>query len=375
MTDFPGKVGKHAEDMLRFAEEAVSGENVFLTRLPSVGRLPSNSFDGHALKQLFVLCGVLMLLSALVFACASSTQTDMDGAEGDAESPALSPVTLGQGEKLHVVATTSIVADVVANVGGRSGADIALTGLLPRGTDPHSYEPTPRDLRTVADAHVVFANGAGLEEFLDEMLQNAGGDAAVVRVSRGVRLLSIDGADEDQHEGSDPHVWFDPNNVVVWVQNIEHALSALDPANAEAYAANAQAYAQDLEALDAWIRQQVAQVPEVNRELVTDHRVLAYFADAYGFQQVGAVIPGYSTVAEPSARQLADLEEAIREYDVPAVFVGATVNPRVSARVAEDTGTRLVRFYAGSLSQEDGPADSYLDYMRYNVSQFASALE
>lgn len=311
------------------------------------------------------LITILALVGALVCACAT-----LAPAAVSSEVPALSPVALGAEEKLRAVATTSIVADVVANIGGDY---VALTALLPRGADPHSYEPTPRDLRTIADADAVFANGAGLEEFLAEMLQNAGGAAPLVTVSRGIELLGP-AAGEGDHAGADPHVWFDPNNVIVWVRNIEQALRELDPAHAEAYAANAQAYVDELTALDTWIRDQVTQVPEVNRVLVTDHLVLAYFANEYGFRQIGAVIPGYSTVAEPSAQQVADLEEAIRQHDVPAVFVGETVNPRVAERVAEDTGTQLVRFYAGSLSAEGGPADTYLDYMRYNVRQFVSAL-
>lgn len=358
-------------------------------------------------KRLLLLCGVITLLGAMFFACAAPTQTPATApatvaheaeqehaVEHDAESPALAPVSRSEGEKVRVVATTSIVADVVSNVGGDN---IELIELLPRGTDPHSYQPTPRDLRTVADTQVVFANGAGLEEFLDEMLENAGGDAPVIPVSQGIEFLEFEGADEHagemqapegeaaeeeehageehHHEGIDPHVWFDPNNVIVWVHNIEHALSELDPANAEAYTVNAQAYIGKLKELDAWIREQVAQIPKENRELVTDHRMLAYFADEYGFEQIGTVIPGYSTLAEPSAQQLADLEEAIQDYNVPAVFVGTTVNPKISERVAEDTGTRLVRFYTGSLSEEGGPADTYLEYMRYNVTQFASALE
>ena len=331
-------------------------------------------------KRLLVLYGVIALLGAMFFACAAPTQTpatDIHEAEHDAESPELSPVSLGEGEKLRVVATTSIVADVVSNVGGHN---IELTELLPRGTDPHSYQPTPRDLRTVADAHVVFANGAGLEEFLDEMLENAGGDAAVIHVSHGIEFLESEGAhehagEEHSHEAIDPHVWFNPHNVIAWVHNIEHTLSELDPANAEDYEANAHAYEEALEELDAWIRKQVAQISEENRELVTDHRMFAYFADEYGFEQIGTVVPGYSTLAEPSAQQLANLQEAIQEYDVPAVFVGANVNPKVSEQVAKDTGTELVQFYTGSLSESGDPAGTYLDYMRYHVNVIVSALK
>lgn len=304
--------------------------------------------------------------------------------------PTLSPVTLRAGEKLRVVATTSIVADVVKNVGGEL---MDLTVLMPLGTDPHTFEPTPQDVVAIAEAHVVFVNGAGLEVFLEPLLESAGtGEARVVPVSYGVELRKPEGEPEDisfpsdlqsggeaelQHEHSefDPHTWFDPNNVMVWTQNIEQALSALDPDHAEVYAANADAYRAELQELDAWIQEQVAQVPEADRQLVTDHMAFTYFVHRYGFEQAGAVVPGYSTLAAPSAQDLAALEGAIRQLGVKAVFVGRTVNPGLAQRVARDTGIRLVFLYTGSLSEPGGPADTYLSLMRYNVSAIVNALK
>jgi manganese/iron transport system substrate-binding protein len=294
--------------------------------------------------------------------------------------PSLSPVALGEGEKLQVVATTSIVADVVRHVGGDR---IDLTTLLPFGTDPHTFEPTPQDVAAVTDADVVFINGAGLEVFLEPLLESAGEQVTVVPVSYGIALLQLEDARENQEEagnghnsreGADPHTWFDPHNVVVWTHNIAHALSALDPDHAAAYAANGSAYEEELQELDAWIREQLAQVPEKNRKLVTDHATFRYFAQQYGFQQLGAVFPGYSTLAEPSAQDLAELEDAIREFEVRAVFVGLTVNQDLAERVADDTGIQLVFLYTGSLSEPGGPADEYLSLMRYNVSAIAEAL-
>ncbi|MGB9594003.1 MAG: metal ABC transporter substrate-binding protein, partial [Anaerolineae bacterium] len=179
---------------------------------------------------------------------------------------------------------------------------------------------------------------------------------------------------EAEHEGGDPHTWFDPNNVRVWARNIRDTLSALDPANAAVYQANAQSYIARLEELDAWIRQQVAQVPPDNRKLVTDHTAFTYFAARYGFEQVGAIFPGYSTLASPSARELAALEDAIRAQGVKAVFTGKTVNPALAERVAQDTGVRLVFLYTGSLGGAGSPASTYLDMMRYNVSVIVDAL-
>ncbi len=321
----------------------------------------------------FSLLEALVILSLPMFAasgCQCGKSQELEHAHPADEMPSLSPVALGEGEKLRIVATTSIVADVVQNVGGDR---IDLTALLPLGADPHAFEPTPQDVAAVAGAHVVFVNGAGLEVFLDDLLESAGENVAVVPVSHGVELLALDGKDE-HGGGVDPHVWFDPNNVMVWTRNVEHALGELDPGNAETYEANAAAYEAELGALDAWIVQQVTQVPEANRRLVTDHASFGYFARRYGFEQIGAVFPGYSTLAEPSAQELAELEEAIREHGVKAVFVGLTVNPTLAERVAEDTNTRLVFLYTGSLSEPDGPASDYLAFVKYNVSAMVEAL-
>ncbi len=177
------------------------------------------------------------------------------------------------------------------------------------------------------------------------------------------------------HEGIDPHIWFNPMNVVAWADTIEQTLVYADPSNEVAYAANANQYRIELQQLDEWISEQVAQVPAENRKLVTDHTAFNYFAQRYGFEQVGAVIPAYSTMAEPSAQELAALEDAIEEHNVPAIFVGNTVNPDLAQRVANDTGIELVRLYTGSLSEADGDAPTYLDLMRYDTNAMVNALK
>jgi ABC-type Zn uptake system ZnuABC Zn-binding protein ZnuA len=296
------------------------------------------------------------------------------------EIPPLSPVSLGAGERLRVVATTSVVADVVHNVGGDR---IELKVLMPRGADPHSFEPTPQDVAAVVDAHVVFANGVGLEAFLDPLIESAGAEGKVAPVSVGVELLSLDeehehegGESEEEHERGeyDPHVWFDPKNVQVWVSNIAQVLQALDPDHADLYAENAAAYEAELLALHDWILEQVDQLPAARRQLVTDHTSLAYFAQRYGFDQIGAVFPGLSTLSEPSAQELAALQERIQEHRVKAIFVGTTVNPNLAQQVAHDTGVQIAFLYTGSLSAAGGPADTYLAMMRYNVTAIVEGL-
>lgn len=273
---------------------------------------------------------------------------------------------------LTVVATTTIVGDVVAQVGGEQ---LSLTVLLPVGADPHSFDPTPQDVAKVADADIIFANGAGLEVFLDNLIESAGGADKVVHLDEGIELLAQAEEGETGHAGGDPHLWTDPNNVIVWAHTIARKLNELDPANATRYAENADAYAAELISLDTWIRVQVAQIPAENREIVTDHTLLGYYAQEYGFRQIGAIVPGYSSMAEPSAQELAQIEDAIGDLGVKAIFVGNSVNPALAERVAEDTGTQIVFFYTGSLSEPGGEAGTYIEYTRYNTNAIVDALK
>lgn len=335
---------------------------------------------GAKSKKVILRRGFFHLFLLILAACAGSAPRPPE-AEG---WPTLSPVARGEGEPLRVVATTTLVGDVVARVGGDA---IALTVLLPIGADPHTYEPTPADLTAVSRAHVLFVNGLGLEEFLERTLRNASSDLPVVVVSAGIqpRMMEEHQHEHDQegehereqeheHAGeADPHVWLDVRNVMVWVENIRQGLSALDPDHADLYAANAAAYLAELEALDAWIQEQVASVPPQNRKLVTNHPSFGYFADRYGFEQVAAVYP-ISPGAEPSAREIAELEDVILRLGVPAVFAETTVNPRLAERVAQDTGARLVTLYTGSLSGPGSGAETYIAMMRYNVRAIVEAL-
>lgn len=293
-------------------------------------------------------------------------------------APAATPAA-GDG-KLQVVATTTIVGDVVQQIGGDA---IDLAVLLPVGADPHSFDPAPADVVTISKADVIFINGAGLEAFMAQLLQNATSTASVVEVSAGIELINQEAhadeeadADEEHHEhtGGDPHTWTDPNNVIIWVDNIAAELSRLAPAHADQFAANAERYRQELQTLDTWVRAQVELIPEANRKIVTDHAVFGYFAQRYGFEQVGAVIPSFNTMAEPSAQDIAALEDAIRTLGVKAVFVGRTVSPDLARRVADDTGARLVPVYTGSLGEADSDAATYPDFIRANVNAFVQAL-
>ncbi len=321
-------------------------------------------------RSAIVIVAVLAALLASLSACASAPTPDKPASAG--------------ADRLQVVATTTIVGDVVRQVAGDA---IDLTVLLPAGADPHGFQPTPQDVALIANADLVFINGLGLEEFLDRLIQNAGGDARVAVVSDGIEVLAgqehqpgedEDHADEDEehaHQGADPHVWMDPNNVRVWTRNIAAALSQMDPAHAALFQANAQRYDQTLQALDAWAQEQIAQIAPENRRMVVDHDAFGFFARRYGFETVGAVMPGFSSMSAPSAQELARLEDAIRGLGVRTVFVGNTVNPALAQRVAADTGAQVVALFTGSLSEPGGAADSYESFIRYNVNAIVGALQ
>ncbi len=268
---------------------------------------------------------------------------------------------------LQVAATTSIVGDVVRVVGGDR---ILLSVLFPPGVDPHTFEPTPREMASLSDARTVFINGGGLEILIDSFLKSS--DIPIVSVSDGIafRTLAPGGAEE----GVDPHVWFDPTNVVIWAGNIARTLAALDPQGADGYASRALVYEQALLELDSWIAARVATLRPNERSLVTDHDDFAYLARRYGFDEAGTVIPSLSTLAEPSAQGFAALEATVRERGVRAVFVGTTVDPTLAQELARDTGIRVEFLYTEALSAPGGTASTYLDLMRYDVDTIVRAL-
>jgi ABC-type Zn uptake system ZnuABC Zn-binding protein ZnuA len=336
-------------------------------------------------EQLQIVLTIVVSCCLALTACSTSTSSENlergnNGEDLLSDLNSLSPVELAEGEVLRVVATTNIVGDVVSNVGGTA---IELTTLIPLNADPHAYQPTPADFRAVSDAHIVFINGLGLEAFLEEMVRNVGGDTPVVSLSEGIDPLIFGEHEEDAHEDAeedsdhgdyDPHVWFDPTNVMIWTERVAQALAKLDPGNSVLYERNAENYKSQLQDLDEWIFEKVSQIPIEERRLVTDHRVFDYFAARYGFEVLGAVIPVYSSAAEPSAQEIAELEVQVRNLGIQTLFVGVSVNPNVVQALVEDTGIKMVPLYTGSLSEPTGPAGSYIAFMKFNVESIVNAL-
>lgn len=294
----------------------------------------------------------------------------------------LRPAAAAPESPLRVVATTTFVGDTVRRV---AGPDVNLSVLLPPNMDPHAYEPAPRDAVTLAGADVVFLNGLGLERFLDDLLKAAGegrAPARVVSVSGGIAARRLtDHEDEHDHGGEehdhgefDPHVWFNPLHVATWTENIERTLSELDPAHAAAYAERAAAYRAELRQLDQRVQEAVAAVPPDRRRFVSDHQEFGYFAERYGFEVVGAVIPSVSTLAEPSAFELAKLERTMKTAHARIIVVGDAGRDALAQRLARDTGTRVVQLYTCALGAPGSPAATYVEYLESNVRRLVEAL-
>ena len=270
----------------------------------------------------------------------------------------------------RILAVESFLADIAQNV---AGDRLTVETLIPLGVDPHAYQPTPRDAAKVADCSVLIVNGAGIEAFLDPLLVNAGGQRRVITASAG---LTPRPDAQGEHPQGDPHFWLDPNRVIQYVENIRAGLSQADPEGASVYAANAAAYIEQLKALDLWIAQQAATVQPERRLLVTNHESLGYFADRYGFTVVGAVIPSVSTDASPTAQQMAALIEQIKATGAPAIFLETGANPQLAQQIAAETGVKVVAdLYTHSLSAPDGPAPTYIDMMKYNVSRIVAGCQ
>lgn len=300
--------------------------------------------------------------------------------------------TMAQGEPLKVVATFSVLGDLVQNV---AGDNVDLTVLVGTDADSHNYEPSPADIVTLGDADLIVENGLEFEPWLDDLVTSSGADATRVVASDGVEPLPSSELEEhegeeaegEEHEGEededehaegefDPHVWHNVQNALTMVENIRAALVEADPANAESYNANAEAYTAELETLDTYIQEQVATVPEARRKLVTSHDTFGYFARRYGFEVIGTVIPSVSTeVADPAAGELATLIDEIEATGAPAIFAENVTNPDLLEQVASSAGVTVAPpLYTDALGTPDSSGGSYLEMARYNVDTIVQAL-
>ena len=300
---------------------------------------------------------------------------------------------------IPVVATFSILGDMVERIGGDR---VAVTTLVGANGDAHVYHPTPADARAVSQAEILVFNGLAFEGWLDRLVEASGFGGVRVVATDGIEPIRLedddrhdddrderakkdghadehdhdrkgDHADEHDHGAFDPHAWQNPANAVIYVDNIAAALAKADPANASTYYGNRAAYAAEIEALDADIRKTVEGLPDDRRTIVTPHDAFGYFAETYGLRFVAP--SGISTESEPSAGDVAALIRQIREEGITAVFVESITDRRLIKQIADETGASLGgTLYSDALSGPDGPASTYLDMMRHNLEMLAEAL-
>ena len=269
--------------------------------------------------------------------------------------------------QLPAVASFSILADLVANVGGDR---LQLASLVGPDGDAHVFSPSPADARLVAGAKILFVNGLGLEGWMGRLLAASASGAPVVVATAGIRPLAFE---EDGKRIDDPHAWQDIGNARIYVANIRKGLAAADPGSGPAYEAQAAAYLAKLDALEAEVRAAIARIPAKSRRIITSHDAFGYFGTAYGMSFIAP--QGVSTESEPSARDVAKIIRQIRAEKIPAVFLENISDSRLIARIAHETGAKIgAKLFSDALSKPDGPAASYIDMMRNNIAAFTAAL-
>lgn len=274
---------------------------------------------------------------------------------GSGQPAASTAADAPSGTKVNAVVTLPVFTSMVRAIGGDR---VTVTSIVPPGVEAHTYQPTPSNVRAVADANVVFVNGAGLEEWLRPLIESAGGTRVpVYELSLG--LTPVDG---------NPHFWLDPTDAVRYAQRIAQGLSEHDLDGADQYRANAEEYIGEIQAYDEWAKGQLAEIPAERRKLVTFHDAYPYFASHFGLQLVGFVerSPGQ----EPSPRELADLVNQIKAQQVPAIFGEPQFNPKLAETLAKEAGIKTAVLYSDTPPEGQG----YLEMMRLNVQNVVEGL-
>lgn len=275
-------------------------------------------------------------------------------------------------DRPQIVVTTNILGDVVAEV---VGDEAEVTTLMKPNADPHSFEISAQEAARMDDADLLVSNGLGLEEGLRQHLDRAT-EAGVPELVAGEHIEVLDYTSEDAAGTADPHFWTDPARMVDVVDALEEALVEVEGIDPHAVSANADAYREELAALDAEMTSAFSAIPSERRALVTNHHVFGYLADRFDFRLVGAVIPGGTTLAAPSAADLRDLSSAIEEADVPTIFAESSQPDRLVQVLASEVGidVDVVELFTESLTEPGEGADTYLTMMRANTVRIAEGL-
>ena len=310
-----------------------------------------NATSGHEVPSMSLrldishLGIVVVLAAALIAGCSSA------GAGSSAFGPP------SDADAIDVVATTTVFADLVRQVGG---SHVRVSSLVPAGGEVHTFDPTPADIARVADADLVVMNGLGLDDWVADLAADSGSDAPILRLGEG-----IEGAIDN------PHLWMDVRNGIRYAVRIGDELARIDAPNATSYGDQTKAYTQRLTELDSWAREQIAAIPAERRKIVSFHDALPWFAAAYDLEIVGTVIdaPGQ----DPSAGEIAGLIDDIRASGASALFGEAQFNPELARTIAAEAGIAVVTdLFTDSLG--DPPADTYEGMIRSDVEKVVEAL-
>lgn len=277
-----------------------------------------------------------------------------------------------------VVASFSILGDFVRQVGGDR---VSVTTLVGPDGDAHVYSPTPADAKAMAAAKLVVVNGLHFEGWLPRLVKSSGTKATLAEATKGITPLEADDDHDDKGKGGhahahghdDPHAWQNVANAKIYVANIRDALSAADPAGKATYDANATTYLAQLDTLEGEVKAVIARIPSERRKAITTHDAFGYFVKAYGIEFVAP--QGVSTEAEASAKDVARIIRQVKAQKIPAVFLENVTNPRLIEQIARESGARIGgTLYSDALSDASGPAGTYIDMMKHNISEIEKAL-
>ena len=261
-------------------------------------------------------------------------------------------------DKLPVTASFSILGDIVRVVGNDR---VAVTILVGPNEDAHAFEPKPADAKMILGSKLLVINGLNFEPWVSKLAKSAGYKGETLVASKGVKARA-----------SDPHAWQNPQNVMLYAENIAAELARLDPAGASLYEANASAYVAELKALDAWTKAQIAEIAKEKRKVITSHDAFGYFGAHYGLRFLAP--QGFNS--EPSAKQVAQLIQQIQREKIRAVFVENMSNPRLIERLSKDAGATIgASLYADALSTTNEPGGTYLQMMRHNVTKLVAGMK
>lgn len=270
--------------------------------------------------------------------------------------------------KFKVVTTFTIIQDMAQNVAGDAAT---VESITKPGAEIHDYEPTPKDIVKAQSADLVLWNGLNLERWFEKFFQNVKDKPAVV-VTEGIEPMSIN---EGPYTGNpNPHAWMSPSNALIYIENIKNALVKYDPQNKETYEKNAALYAQKIKALDKPLREKLAQVPEVQRWLVTSEGAFSYLTRDYGFKE--AYLWPINAEQQGTPQQVRKVIETVKANNIPVVFSESTISPKPAKQVAKETGAKYGGvLYVDSLSNKKGPVPTYIDLLNTTVSTIAKGFE